>query len=78
MRAVLEAYTVTGVLGLARRDGNRRYYDLIERLLPKKVLAREVPLHHQLRHKMLSRYRAHGLLGPAAAGACRGLGPGEA
>ena len=31
-RAVLEAYSVTGVLGLARRDGNRRYYDLIERL----------------------------------------------
>ena len=34
VRAVLEAYTVIGVLGLARRDGNRRYYDLIERLLP--------------------------------------------
>src|SRR5256714_5628350 len=33
VRAVLEAYTVTGVLGLARRDGNRRYYDLLERLL---------------------------------------------
>src|SRR5262245_26928620 len=28
VRAVLEAYTDTGVLGLARRDGNRRYYDL--------------------------------------------------
>ena len=25
VRAVLEAYAVTGVLGLARRDGNRRY-----------------------------------------------------
>jgi hypothetical protein len=24
VRAVLEAYAVTGVLGLARRDGNRR------------------------------------------------------
>ena len=34
VRAVLEAYAVTGVLGLARRDGNRRYYDLLERLLP--------------------------------------------
>ena len=34
VRAVLEAYTVTGVIGLARRDGNRRYYDLLERLLP--------------------------------------------
>ena len=29
VRSVLEAYTVTGVIGLARRDGNLRYYDLI-------------------------------------------------
>ena len=63
VRAVLEALTVTGTLGLARRDGNRRYYDLIERLLPADVLARRVPLREQLRHKLLSRYRAHGLLG---------------
>ena len=63
VRAVLEAYTATGVLGLARRDGARRYYDVIERLLPKQVLAREIPLRDQLRHRMLSRYRAHGLLG---------------
>src|SRR5919198_64276 len=63
VRTVLEAYAVTGVLGLARRDGNRRYYDLLERLLPHDVLAREVPLREQLRHKLLSRYRAHGLLG---------------
>ena len=63
VRAVLEAYAVTGVLGLARRDGNRRYYDLLERLLPRDVLAREVRLREQLRHKLLSRYRAHGLLG---------------
>ena len=34
---------MTGVLGLARRDGNRRYYDLLERLLPADVLAREHP-----------------------------------
>jgi hypothetical protein len=76
VRAVLEAYTVTGVLGLARREGNRRYYDVIERLLPKKVLARDVPLHEQLRHKMLSRYRAHGLLGASGGGGVfEGLGP---
>ena len=66
VRAVLEAYAVTGVLGLARRDGNRRYYDVIERLLPADVLAREIPLKEQLRHKLLSRYRAHGLLGVGA------------
>lgn len=62
-RAVLEAYSVTGVLGLARRDGNRRYYDLAERLFPGDLLAREVPLRDQLRHKLMSRFRAHGLLG---------------
>jgi hypothetical protein len=66
VRAVFEAYTVTGVLGLARRDGNRRYYDLLERLLPPDVLAHQVPVREQLRHKLLSRYRAHGLLGVAA------------
>ena len=68
VRAVLEAYTVTGVIGLARRDGNRRYYDLLERLLPAEVLAHEVPEREQLRHKLLSRYRAHGLLGAGGAG----------
>ena len=68
VRAVLEAYTVTGVIGLARRDGNRRYYDLLERLLPAELLAHEVPEREQLRHKLLSRSRAHGLLGAGGAG----------
>ena len=68
VRAVLEAYAVTGVLGLARRDGSRRYYDLLERLLPADLLARTVPLKEQLRHKLLSRYRAHGLLGVGGGG----------
>jgi uncharacterized protein YcaQ len=76
VRVVLEAYAVTGVLGLARREGNRRYYDLVERLLPKKVLARKVPIHEQMRHRMLSRYRAHGLLGASPGGDIySGLGP---
>src|SRR6202795_1963348 len=68
VRAVLEAYTVTGVIGLARRDGNVRYYDLLERLLPPDVLAHEVPEREQLLHKLLSRYRAHGLLAAGGAG----------
>jgi uncharacterized protein YcaQ len=76
VRAVLEAYAVTGVLGLARREGNRRYYDLIERLVPANVLARKLPLEEQLRYKLLSRYRAHGLLGVSgAADVFGGLGP---
>jgi uncharacterized protein len=68
VRAVLEAFAVMGVLGLARRDGNRRYYDVLERLLPHDVLARKLPLREQLRYKLLSRYRAHGLLGVAGGG----------
>ena len=76
VRAVLEAYAVTGVLGLARREGNRRYYDLLERLLPADVLARDVPLHEQMSYKLLSRYRAHGLLGVSGAGdVFGGIGP---
>jgi uncharacterized protein len=76
VRAVLEAYAVTGVLGLARREGNRRYYDLLERLLPADALEREIPLIEQLRYKLLSRHRAHGLLGAGgAADILSGLGP---
>jgi uncharacterized protein len=76
VRAVLEAYAVTGVLGLARRDGNRRYYDLLERLLPAEVLAQKLPVEEQLQHKLLSRYRAHGLLGLGGGGdVFGGLGP---
>ncbi len=76
VRAVLEAFSVTGVLGLARRDGNRRYYDLLERLLPAEVLAREIPLEEQTRHRLLSRYRAHGLLGVSGTGdVFGGIGP---
>jgi uncharacterized protein len=75
VRAVLEAYAVTGVLGLARREGNRRYYDVVERLLPAELLAREIPLKEQLRHKLLSRYRAHGLLGVGGADIFGGIGP---
>jgi uncharacterized protein YcaQ len=76
VRAVLEAYNVTGVLGLARRDGNRRYYDVVERLLPADLLAHEIPLTEQMLHKLLSRYRAHGLLGVGGGGDIfGGLGP---
>jgi uncharacterized protein YcaQ len=73
---VLEAFSLTGVLGLAYRDGNRRYYDLLERLLPAEVLARDVPIVEQFRHRLLSRFRAHGLLGVAGVGDIfGGIGP---
>jgi hypothetical protein len=62
-RAVLEALAEAGILGIARRDGNRRSYDLAERLFPAGLLAERVPQREQLLHRLLSRYRAHGLLG---------------
>jgi uncharacterized protein len=61
-RAVMEALFVSGRLGIARRDGNRRYYDLIERLVPSDLLIRREPEDDALRHRLLSRYRAAGLL----------------
>jgi uncharacterized protein len=68
VRAVLEAFCVAGILGLARRDGNRRYYDLTERLYPADLLATRIPEREQLLHKLLSRYRGHGLLGASGSG----------
>jgi uncharacterized protein YcaQ len=63
VRAILEALAEAGVLGLARREGNRRIYDRVERLFPAALLAVRHPEATQRRHKLLSRYRAHGLLG---------------
>ena len=63
VRAILEALAEAGLLALARRDGNRRIYDLTERLFPPELLATRPTERDQRRHKLLSRYRAHGLLG---------------
>ncbi len=63
VRAILEALAEAGILGLSRRDGNRRVYDLTERLFPAELLARTESPRDAFRHKLRSRYRAHGLLG---------------
>jgi uncharacterized protein YcaQ len=63
VRAVLEALWLSGVIGLARREGNRRYYDLVERLYPADLLAQRPTEDEQLRHKLLSVHQANGLLG---------------
>jgi uncharacterized protein YcaQ len=65
VRAILEALAESGVLALARREGNRRVYDLTERLFPADLLAERRSEDEQRRHKLLSRYRAHGMLGLA-------------
>jgi uncharacterized protein YcaQ len=65
-RAVLEALFVVGRVGIARRDGSRRYYDLIERLVPAEVLARTESEEEATLHRLLSRFRAVGLTSPQA------------
>ncbi len=63
VRAILEALAEAGILGIAGRDGNRRVYDLAERLFPAGLLAERRTVREQARHRLLSRYRANGLLG---------------
>lgn len=63
VRAILEALAEAGILGIARREGNLRVYDLVERLFPSDLLAHRVPEWEQRRHRLLSRYRGGGLLG---------------
>ena len=63
VRAILEALAEAGILAISRREGNRRIYDLTERLFPVDLLARRPGEEEQVRHKLLSRYRGVGLLG---------------
>ena len=79
VRAVLEALAEAGIIGLDRREGNRRYYDLTERLFPPDVLGEERPDREQRRHRLHSRYRAHGLLGEGGQSELwYGIGPARA
>ena len=63
VRAILEALAEVGTIGIARREGNLRVYDLAERLYPAEILADRRPVAEQQAHRLLARYRAHGLLG---------------
>ncbi len=65
-RAVLEALFVTGRVGIARREGNRRFYDLTERLVPAGILARRESYDDATLHRLLSRFRGVGLTSPSA------------
>ena len=62
VRALLEALGEAGILAISRREGNRRVYDLVERLFPGELLTRHPDEDEQQRHRLLSRYRGHGLL----------------
>jgi uncharacterized protein YcaQ len=63
VRATLEGLAWAGILGIRRREGNLRVYDLIERLFPAELLATRHPELQQRLHRMLSRYRGGGLIG---------------
>ncbi len=63
VRALLEALAEAGLIAIARREGNRRVYDLTERLFPDALLAQRPPEAEQRLHKLRSRYKANGLLG---------------
>jgi len=63
VRALLEALAEAGILAISRREGNRRIYDLTERLFPADLLAERPPEREQRLHKLRSRYQANGLLG---------------
>ena len=65
-RAVLEALFVIGRVGIARREGNRRYYDLIERLVPDELMKQSESAEEGQLHRLYSRYRAVGLTSPQA------------
>ncbi len=62
-RAVLYALFRTGQIGIARRLGNVRVYDRMERLFPAALLERRLPDEEVRRHQLLSRFRGVGLLG---------------
>jgi uncharacterized protein YcaQ len=62
-RAVLYALFRTGQIGIARRLGNVRVYDRMERLFPTALLERRLPDEEVRRHQLLSRFRGVGLLG---------------
>ena len=63
-RAVMEALFVTGRIGISRRDGNRRYYDLMERLVPAELLKVRETEEDGMTRRLLSRFRATGMTTP--------------
>ena len=63
-RAVMEALFVSGRIGISRREGNRRYYDLMERLVPAELLALRESEEDGMTRRLLSRFRATGMTTP--------------
>ncbi|MGZ3450216.1 MAG: DNA glycosylase AlkZ-like family protein [Polyangiales bacterium] len=66
-RHVLEALFLVGRVGIARREGNKRVYDLTERLFSKEILAHRVDDEEARVHRLLSRHRGVGLMAEGGA-----------
>jgi uncharacterized protein YcaQ len=62
-RALLYGLFRTGQIGIARREGNLRVYDRMDRLFPAALLEARLPDEEVRRHQLLSRFRGVGLLG---------------
>jgi len=62
-RALLYGLFRTGQIGISRRVGNVRVYDVMERLFPPELLQARLPDEEVRRHQLLSRFRSVGLLG---------------
>ena len=78
-RHLLEGLFFTGKVGLFRRDGNKRVYELTERLHPPELLSRKVPDEEAHLYRLLSRHRAVGLMGEGGASELTyGTGPAAA
>lgn len=66
-RHVLDALFMTGRVAIAHREGNKRTYDLAEKLIDGEVLARRVSDDEAKQHRLLSRHRGVGLMGARGA-----------
>jgi uncharacterized protein len=66
-RHVLDALFMTGRVGIARRNGNRRTYDLVERLFDGSLLGKRVTEDESVAHRLMTRHRAVGLMGERGA-----------
>jgi len=61
-RAVIDMLFLCGRVGIARRDGNLRHFQLTERLFSERLLGKRVDEETARRHRLLSRVRGAGLL----------------
>jgi uncharacterized protein YcaQ len=65
-KAVLEALFRAGEITVASRSGNVKTYHLSSRVFPELILRRRVSDEEAIRHRLLSKFRAVGLLGLTA------------